>query len=436
MLTSEGTDCANKGSPEAIVFNAVPGNGISVANLSAAVGKDIFGPGSANCMKNKWLKNENKMYFPLLSSITDTVQMDMRLVLAGTPLESGKYKDYSKRKLVTERKRKVYMITKGPSFALQRGGPKATDLTEDMLRSGAWAEASFKPYNWNAMGPTLTTGALHPLMKFKAEVRSVLLNMGFNEMPTNRYVESSFWNFDSLFQPQQHPARDAHDTFFLVTPETCLDMPEEYTATVKRTHEAGGFGSLGYRYDWSVKEAKKNILRTHTTAVSSRMLYALAQDFKTSGEFKAMRRFSIDRVFRNETLDATHLAEFHQVEGFVADRNLTLGHLLGTILEFFERLGLSDITFKPAYNPYTEPSMEIFAFSKELNRTIEIGNSGIFRPEMLRPMGLPEDVQVIAWGLSLERPTMIKYGINNIRSIFGPKVNIGAIRGTPICRFE
>ena len=257
--------------------------------------------------------------------------------------------------------------------------------------------------------------------------------MGFDEMPTNRYVESSFWNFDSLFQPQQHPARDAHDTFFLNTPKDCTKLPAEYMEVVKTTHENGGTtGSLGYRYDWKQEEAAKNILRTHTTAVSSRMLHALAQE----KEFRPMRRFSIDRVFRNESLDSTHLAEFHQVEGFVADRNLTLGHLLGTIREFFERMGLTDITFKPAYNPYTEPSMEIFAYSKELKKTIEIGNSGMFRPEMLRPMGLPEDVQVIAWGLSLERPTMIKYGIDNIRSLFGPKVNLDLIRNNAVCRFE
>lgn len=151
------------------------------------------------------------------------------------------------------------------------------------------------------------------------------------------------------------------------------------------------------------------------------------------GEFKPKRYFSIDRVFRNETLDATHLAEFHQVEGFIADKGIGLGDLIGTFREFFHKLGIAKIKFKPAYNPYTEPSMEIFGFHQGLKKWIEIGNSGIFRPEMLRPMGLPEDVTVIAWGLSLERPTMIYYGYDNIRDLFGHKANISDNR---ICQME
>lgn len=237
-------------------------------------------------------------------------------------------------------------------------------------------------------------------------------------------------------QPQQHPARDAHDTFFLSAPAKTLRIPQDYLEVVKDTHETGGStGSIGYRCDWSVDETEKNILRTHTTAVSSRMLYKLAQEYKSTGEFTPKKYFSIDRVFRNESLDATHLAEFHQVEGLVADRNLTLGDLMGTIKSFFSRIGIDDVRFKPAYNPYTEPSMEIFGYSKSMDKWMEVGNSGMFRPEMLLPMGLPEDVRVIAWGLSLERPTMIKYGINNIRDLFGHKVKLSIIEKNPICRF-
>ncbi len=153
-------------------------------------------------------------------------------------------------------------------------------------------------------------------------------------------------------------------------------------------------------------------------------------------KFTPVKYFSIDRVFRNETLDATHLAEFHQIEGLVADRNLTLGDLMGVIHEFFKKLGIKKLRFKPAYNPYTEPSMEIFSYHEGLQKWVEIGNSGVFRPEMLLPMGLPEDVSVIAWGLSLERPTMIKYGIDNIRELFGPRVNLQMVYDNPICRLE
>lgn len=183
-------------------------------------------------------------------------------------------------------------------------------------------------------------------------------------------------------------------------PSTTLTVPEDYLERVRKVHQEGGYGSIGYRYEWKREEGMKNLLRTHTTAVSARMLYKLANQ---PGGFKPQKYFSIDRVFRNETLDATHLAEFHQVEGVVADYNLSLGDLIGVIAEFFRRIGITKLRFKPAYNPYTEPSMEIFGYHPDLKKWSEIGNSGVFRPEMLEPMGLPKDVKVIAWGLSLER---------------------------------
>merc|ERR1719453_1287250 len=155
-------------------------------------------------------------------------------------------------------------------------------------------------------------------------------------------------------------------------------------------HVSGGSGSIGHRCPFDEKEARKQILRTHTTAVSARMLYQLAN---REGGFKPAKYFSVDRVFRNETMDSTHLCEFHQVEGLVADYGLDLG------------------------------------------KWTEIGNSGIFRPEMLAPMGLPEGVRVIAWGLSLERPTMIKYRIANIRDLFGHKADLARTAAAPICTF-
>jgi len=274
-------------------------------------------------------------------------------------------------------------------------------------------------------------GSLHPLLKVRDEFRQIFFELGFSEMPTNQYVESSFWNFDALFQPQQHPARDAHDTFFLSDPQTSDKLPKDYVEKVKKVHSEGGYGSIGYGYDWKIQEAQKLLLRTHTTAVSSHMLFKLAQE----KPFKPVKWFSIDKVFRNETLDATHLAEFHQIEGVVADVGLTLGDLIGVLHGFFKKLGIQKLKFKPAYNPYTEPSMEIFSWHDGLKKWVEIGNSGIFRPEMLLPLGLPPDVSVIAWGLSTERPTMIKYGLDNIRDLVGHKLDLEMVGRNPICRF-
>lgn len=336
-----------------------------------------------------------------------------------------------KRKLISEVKIVSYFVKKGNDFKTSVS-KQEIELTADMIASGSWKDKSFKPYNFNALGLPPVSGHLHPLLKVRTQFRQIFLEMGFSEMPTNNYVESSFWNFDALFQPQQHPARDAHDTFFISEPEEAHEFPMDYLEKVKTVHSIGGYGSQGYKYDWKLKEAAKNIMRTHTTGVSARMLYQLAQKEK----FTPSKYFSIDRVFRNETLDATHLAEFHQIEGLVADYGLTLGNLMGYIEQFFKKYGIKKLRFKPAYNPYTEPSMEIFSYHEGLKKWVEVGNSGVFRPEMLLPMGLPKNVSVIAWGLSLERPTMIKYGISNIRDLFGPKVNLQKIYDNPLCRLD
>jgi len=278
-----------------------------------------------------------------------------------------------------------------------------------------------------------------------------------------RYVDTGFWNFDALFVPQQHPARDMQDTFFISDPpkgdrprddpaaEAAMKQMEdaardlystgeetktkqrnydEYWNNIIKVHQEGAFGSIGYRYPWSEDECLRLVLRTHTTAVSTWCLHRLAEDPRPA------RYFSIDRVFRNESVDATHLAEFHQVEGVIADWGLTLGGLMKFLEYFFKQLGITNLRFKPAYNPYTEPSMEVFGYHVGLGKWVEIGNSGMFRPEMLEPMGLPRDLRVYGFGLSLERPTMIKYGVSNIRELLGHKVDLGFIETNPAVRLD
>lgn len=150
-------------------------------------------------------------------------------------------------------------------------------------------------------------------------------------MPTSQFVESGFWNFDTLFVPQQHPARDLQDTFYISDPQAAQDPPSEYYQRVATVHEKGGYDSIGYRAPWSDADSHKLLLRTHTTARSAYMLHKVAS--RKEG-FKPVKMFSIDRVFRNEATDATHLAEFHQVEGVVADYGLTLGDLIGLCYGF------------------------------------------------------------------------------------------------------
>lgn len=366
-------------------------------------------------------------------------------VAGGAAPSDPEAKDLAKRKLAQRAQRTTFRLERGARFARVKTVAEA-DLSHDLVSSGAWCERDFKVLNLDAAAPAPPHGSLHPLLKVRTAFRRIFLGLGFSEMPTDRWVESSFWNFDALFQPQMHPARDAHDTFFMADPthraETD-DVADGYVARVAAQHEAGGHGSLGYATPWSIRESEKLLLRTHTTAVSSRMLRRAAREWRAEvaasplGEatpFRPRRLFSIDRVFRNETLDRTHLAEFHQVEGLVLGRGLGLADLVGTLRQFFGRLGVRKLRFKPAYNPYTEPSMEVFSYSEELGKWMEVGNSGVFRPEMLAPMGLPRDVTCIAWGLSLERPTMILYGIPNIRDLFGHKVSLDLVRRNPVCR--
>jgi phenylalanyl-tRNA synthetase alpha chain len=433
-LTDEGRVVAEKGSHEAVVYNAVPPQGILQSHLTN--GLPNFKVGFSKAMSCGWIKitrqGKDSFVTRKVDSISDTVQEHLRHIQDGRTSQVGEEQkqEYRKRKLLQEVVVKSYLLSKGKDFTTSVEKAES-DLTVEMITSGSWREKKFKPYNLDALGVVPNCGHLHPLLRVRAEFRQIFLEMGFAEMPTNNYIENSFWNFDALFQPQQHPARDAHDTFFISEPRTSSHFPLEYLQKVKQVHSKGGYESQGYGYDWKIEEAEKNLLRTHTTAVSARMLYRLARE-----GFKPSKYFSIDRVFRNETLDATHLAEFHQVEGVIADYNLTLGDLIGTLYEFFSKLGITELQFKPAYNPYTEPSMEVFCYHTGLRKWIEVGNSGVFRPEMLLPMGLPEDVHVIAWGLSLERPTMIKYGLNNIRDLVGPRVNLQMVHDSPICRLD
>lgn len=389
-------------------------------------------------MSQGWIVIDKSSGAPIVrrkvESIDDLVKQHLIELTSGKgeSITDNIKNDYKKRKLLIENVIKSFIISRGPEFTTVLKKLE-TDLTSEMLTSGSWKDLKFKDYNFEALGAPPVAGHLHPLLKVRSEVVENFVQMGFQEMPTNNYVESSFWNFDALFQPQQHPARDAQDTFFITDPEISTKFPADYLERVKTAHEKGGNGSIGYRYDWKLSDAQKNVLRTHTTAVSARMLYKLANQ---EGGFKPVKYFSIDKVFRNETLDATHLAEFHQVEGVIAGVDITLGDLMGVIGGFFAKMGLTEVEFKPAYNPYTEPSMEIFCFHKGLDRWIEIGNSGMFRREMLDPMNIPANVNVHGFGLSLERPTMIKYGFKNIRDLVGPKVDLKMVQESPVCRLD
>ncbi|OTA51920.1 putative phenylalanine--tRNA ligase beta chain [Hypoxylon sp. EC38] len=450
ILEPEGEQIAANGSHEARVFEALRTavDGLTLQDLEKTIGdKNIVKIGQGKAFKEKWIsKTKDGKFKAAIDSIRDVTKEQMQAIKETRTYPDTKLlADLKKRKLIRMQKIISFRIHKGPKFALKIP-EEATDLTADMIATGSWKTATFKPYNFRASGADQRSGALHPLNKVRAEFRQIFFEMGFEEMPTDKFVESGFWNFDALFVPQQHPARDLQDTFYISDP-AAADMPratspddqKDYSAyweNVKAVHQDGKYGSIGYRYPWSGDESLRLVLRTHTTAISANMLHKLAAKKGPDGCPPPARYFSIDRVFRNESVDATHLAEFHQVEGVIADTNLTLGGLMEFMDIFFGKMGITDLKYKPAYNPYTEPSMEIFSYHKGLGKLIEIGNSGMFRPEMLESMGFPKDTRVYGWGLSLERPTMIKYGISNIRELLGHKVDLNFVQSSPAVRLD
>jgi len=457
QLTDEGSRCRDHGSPEYLLkeiletfgetpkkvviekFNALLPSSIlpvdqTEGKIPKSAGEKMLDIAVSQGMKHKIFKirNDGDVFISLTKpDFHDDVREACRKISSGIPLESTKaYEVLKKRQLVYQSITTSYAVKKGPKYDSSER-EVAVDLTRSMLQNRTWKNMEFKPYNLNAAGALQPTGSIHPLMRVKQEYREIFLEMGFTEMETSNYIESSFWNFDALFVPQNHPARDAQDTFFISDPKSSAPPVDTYLNKVKSVHESGeGCESTGYSYVWSGEEAKRNVLRTHTTAVTARILYQLAQNRDHQyGKF-----FSIDRVFRNEEMDKTHLCEFHQIEGVIIDKDLSLVHMMTVLKQFFQRIGIQKLRFKPAYNPYTEPSMEIFGYHEGHKNWIEVGNSGMFRPEMLRPMGFPSGSHAIAWGLSLERPTMIKYGLKNIHDLFGHKIDVSFCKRSPIYR--
>jgi phenylalanyl-tRNA synthetase alpha chain len=296
-------------------------------------------------------------------------------------------------------------------------------LTPDDLRSGAWREISLRPYDVTLPAETVHAAKVHPLRKIIEQTRRAFLEMGFTEV-VSPMVESSFWCFDALFQPQDHPAREMQDTFYMDQPcETALPGDSGLVERVRRVHEDGGdTGSEGWGYTWEPKRAKQAVLRTHTTAATIRALAA-----HPSPPWKA---FCVGWVYRNESMSFKHLPVFHQVDGIIIDEHANLASLLGTLESFYRKMGFQRVKFKPAFYPYTEPSVDVVVYLESRGKWIEMGGSGIFRPEVTEPLGCRHPV--LAWGLGMERLAMIRYGLTDIRELFHGKLD--AMREVALCR--
>jgi len=290
---------------------------------------------------------------------------------------------------------------------------KVKDLIEQITpeilkKESQWKGKKFRRYDVSSPVSKINGGKRHFVNQSIDYARKIWTDMGFKEM-TGNMVVSSFWNFDALFQPQDHPAREMHDTFFI---DKKVGLPDKkLVKVVKESHEKGVDGSKGWEYSWDEEKAKKIVLRTHTTCLSAQTLAKLKKE-----ELPA-KFFAIGKCFRNETVDWSHGFEFNQTEGIVVDKDANFKHLLGYLKQFFKKMGFEKIRFSPAYFPYTEPSVEINVWHPEKKVWLELGGAGIFRPEVTIPL-LGENIPVLAWGPGFDRILMDYYGIKDLRELY------------------
>jgi len=237
--------------------------------------------------------------------------------------------------------------------------------------------------------PDALAGVRHPLTQVREEICRILGTLGFT-VREGPEVETEYFCFDALCTPADHPARDAQDTYYFPA--------------------AARFGNV------SQKDAERYLLRTHTSSVQIRTLLA---------EKPPVRILSPGRVFRRDNADATHSANFHQIEGLVIDRGVTVCDLKATLDYLFQSLLGADAKtrFRPHYFGYTEPSFEVDFSASHLAKVgkewVEIMGCGMVDPLVLEEVELdPEEWSGFAFGLGVERIAMILYGVDDIRYFY------------------
>lgn len=439
QLSEEGRQYARAGLPEREALEFLKAHGASDVKLLA----DKFGAGKAS-MAIGWLRKKNWARFEKKNGETIILPLPAEKGADEEVLELLSSKGKAREGEIEQAQRKGLDLLFGRGLILVRGEKqifaKATEqgllavqegltieeeikqLTPEQISTQSWRGKSFQRYNVSAAVAMEYPGKKHVLRMAIDKVKRILVEMGFKEME-GPMVEAEFYVNDCLFMPQDHPARTQWDQFNLKKPRYIKQLPPELVEKVKAVHENGGeTGSEGWRYSWSEEAARRLVLRGHTTSLSARYLKEYT---KPPNKF-----FSVDKVFRNDSIDQTHLLEFHQIEGWVIDYDLSIRDLMGTFKEFYRKLSIHELKFKPTYNPYTEPSFEIYGRHPLTGRWMEIGNSGLFREEMLWPYGI--DADVIAWGLALERILMLLYGFNDIRNLHGPLCDLEFLRSVAI----
>ncbi|MFA6601339.1 MAG: phenylalanine--tRNA ligase subunit alpha [Candidatus Paceibacterota bacterium] len=238
-------------------------------------------------------------------------------------------------------------------------------------------------------------GRLHPITQIIRQIYSIFEEIGFT-VADGPELEDEFHNFDALNIPKDHPARDMQDTFWIKNQK--LNIKDQKL-------ESQGSALLDVQNDQD-----RMVLRTHTSSVQIRYLET---------HKPPVRIIVPGKVFRNEATDATHEAQFFQVEALYVDKNVSMAHLKGTLENMFRKLYGPDveIRFRPSFFSFTEPSVEVDMRWK--GKWLEVGGAGLVHPNVLKAAGVdPAEWQGFAFGFGLDRIAMLKFGIDDIRYIY------------------
>ena len=400
-LGKNGLDSFEKGLPERRLLNLVKNGPRKLSDLQKELGF-IFGPAMGLCRKNNWIEtSSDKIILKIIPSILPgekTIQQIGKNKLSKEQIDKIDLTELLKRPDFI-----VEDIIKSKKISLTTSA-KSIDISNT---SGA--------IDVEAEVPEIFVARTHPLKDTIDEIREIFVTLGFSEILGNM-TQSSFWNFDALFTPQDHPARELQDTFFLD------GISAKKIGTAEQIRKVSDSHKKNWRYQWDINEARKMVLRTHTTCVTIKHLAENKPD--------EARIFSLGRVFRNEKVSYKHLVEFNQIEGIVVGKDANLRNLMGIQREFYKRIGITKIKFWPTFFPYTEPSLQTMVYNEKLGKWIELFGMGIFRPEVTKPLGITKPV--LAWGGGIERIAMLKYDLDDVREFYNN--NLGWLRSNTKCQ--
>jgi len=400
-LGKNGIDSFEKGLPERRLLNLLTNGPRKLSDLQKELGF-VFGPAMGLCRKNNWIETSSDEI--ILKTIPSILPGEKTLQQIGSGNLS---KDQIDKIDLTE-------LLKRPDFILENIMTSKKISLTDSAKSMDVSNIS-GAIDVEANVPELFVARTHPLKDTIDEIREIFVTLGFSEIFGNM-TQSSFWNFDALFTPQDHPARELQDTFFLD------GVSAKKIGTAEQIRKVSDSHKKNWRYQWDINEARKMVLRTHTTCVTIKHLAEKKPD--------EARIFSLGRVFRNEKVSYKHLVEFNQIEGIVVGKDANLRNLMGIQREFYKRIGITKIKFWPTFFPYTEPSLQTMVYNEKLGKWIELFGMGIFRPEVTKPLGITKPV--LAWGGGIERIAMLKYGLTDVREFYNN--DLGWLRSNTKCQ--